>query len=308
MNKRERGHSTAEQQKRGKTDLSDIYCDSYGDTKPCDVLHLNIGGKRLDVLRRTLCSVEDSMLATKFSGRWEDSLEKDRDGNIFINQEYSLFKAMVDYLRNKEMETEAYPVPPPKFDGTSKQDFYRMLSYYGMLFAIYPLKLNPDEKYPPERAMVSTSADGTTVIETKSFCAFKFSPYEHGKCNALTSFEIKLGDVERCEVGLEMVDECYQESSFSITTNCDERDEMKNYSFDISETDYTNYYHEEINVSKGTTIRVVDLRTWIIGKTTVASDDIRSNFSIRRPDAAAYDTYFNISVHGQVTLTNFKYA
>ncbi|GFH53165.1 hypothetical protein CTEN210_09641 [Chaetoceros tenuissimus] len=304
MNKRERGHSTAEQQKRGKIDPSNI----DGDTKPCDVLHLNIGGKRLDVLRRTLCSVEDSMLATKFSGRWEDSLEKDRDGNIFINQEYSLFKAMVDYLRNKEMETEAYPVPPPKFDRTSKQDFYRMLSYYGMLFAIYPLKLNPHEKYPPESAMVSTSADGTTVIETKSFCAFKLSPYEHGESNALTSFEIKLGEVDRCEVGLEMVDECYQESSFSIATR-DERDEMKDYSFDISETDYANYYREEINVSKGTTIRVENLRTWVIGKTTVASDDIRSNFSIRRPDAAAcYDTYFNISVQGKVTLTNFKYT
>lgn len=111
------------------------------------------------------------MLAHKFSGRWDDSLEKDRDGNIFINEEYSLFKVMVDYLRRKEIEIDAYPVPAPKFDiVTSKQDFYRMLSYYGMLFTIYPLKLHPYEKYSPESAMVSTSADGTTIIETNSLC------------------------------------------------------------------------------------------------------------------------------------------
>lgn len=306
MNKRERGHSTAEQQKRGKIDPSNI----DGDTKPCDVLHLNIGGKRLDVLRRTLCSVEDSMLATKFSGRWEDSLEKDRDGNIFINQEYSLFKVMIDYLRNKEMETDLYPALAPKFESSdSKQDFYRMLSYYGMLFAIYPLKLNPLEKYPPENAMVSTSADGTTVIETKSFCRFKFSPYENGKCNALTSFEIKLGEVERCEVGLEMVDECTYESLFSIVTARNQRDGTSKYSFDMIQTDNALVYdYRQKHVSKGTTIRVENLWTWIIDKTCVVSDDVLSNFSIRRPQSACYDTNFNISVHGKMTLTNFKYT
>ena len=26
------------------------------------------------------------MLAAKFSGRWDDSFEKDRDGNIFVDQ------------------------------------------------------------------------------------------------------------------------------------------------------------------------------------------------------------------------------
>jgi hypothetical protein len=41
---------------------------------------------RIDVLCRTLTSVEGSMLAAKFSGRWDDSLEKDADGNFFIDQ------------------------------------------------------------------------------------------------------------------------------------------------------------------------------------------------------------------------------
>ena len=53
---------------------------------PCDVLHLNIGGNLTAVLRRTLTSVEGSMLASRFSGRWDESLEKDRNGNFFIDQ------------------------------------------------------------------------------------------------------------------------------------------------------------------------------------------------------------------------------
>ena len=51
-----------------------------------EVLHLNVGGDLTAVLRRTLTSVEGSMLASRFSGRWDDSLERDRDGNFFIDQ------------------------------------------------------------------------------------------------------------------------------------------------------------------------------------------------------------------------------
>lgn len=299
MKKRERDHSTAEQQKRGKTDLSNIYGDSYGDTKPCDVLHLNVGGKRLDVLRRTLCSVENSMLATKFSGRWEDSLDKDRDGNIFIDQEYSLFKVMVDYLRKKEMETDLYPAPPPKFDSdTSKQDFYRMLSYYGMLYAIYPLKLRPNEKYPPESAMVTTSADGTTVIETKSLCTFKFSPYEHGESNALTSFQIKLGEVESCRVGLEMIHGQFKEntSSFEIDTKTGT----------ILESGEGTYFSGE-EIKAGTVISAENIWNWYVDGDLLASRENDGRIDYYVPDER-FDVNFIFSIHGQVTLMNFKYT
>lgn len=41
----------------------------FGDKSPSDVLHLNVGGTCIAVLRRTLTSVEGSMLASRFSGR-----------------------------------------------------------------------------------------------------------------------------------------------------------------------------------------------------------------------------------------------
>lgn len=43
-----------------------------------DVLTLNVGGTCMSVLRRTLTTVEGSMLAARFSGRWDDSLDKVR--------------------------------------------------------------------------------------------------------------------------------------------------------------------------------------------------------------------------------------
>jgi hypothetical protein len=39
-----------------------------------DIIHLNVGGHKLTTKRSTLCQVEGSLLASMFSGRWEDSL------------------------------------------------------------------------------------------------------------------------------------------------------------------------------------------------------------------------------------------
>ena len=50
-----------------------------------DIIHLNVGGHKLTTKRSTLCQVEGSLLASMFSGRWEDSLERDQDGAIFFD-------------------------------------------------------------------------------------------------------------------------------------------------------------------------------------------------------------------------------
>jgi hypothetical protein len=54
--------------------------------KSSEVISLNVGGTRLDVLRSTLTSVEGSMLAGMFSGRWESSLVKDKHGDVFVSR------------------------------------------------------------------------------------------------------------------------------------------------------------------------------------------------------------------------------
>jgi hypothetical protein len=119
--------------------------DVYGDTQPSDVLTLNVGGKTMSVLRRTLTSVQGSMLATKFSGRWDDGMEKDKDGNIFIDEDFDVFEAMVNALRDRSKSNSArdeddsvdasYPFEIDEHTASTKAKsnaFYRMLKYYGI--------------------------------------------------------------------------------------------------------------------------------------------------------------------------------
>ena len=50
-----------------------------------DIIELNVGGTHFDVLRHTLCLVDGSLLASLFSGRWEDNLKMDKNGRVFLN-------------------------------------------------------------------------------------------------------------------------------------------------------------------------------------------------------------------------------
>ncbi len=64
-----------------------------------DIIDLNVGGQKLTTTRSTLCQVEGSLLASMFSGRWEDSLKRDKDGAvslISIHNILSLFWIICD--------------------------------------------------------------------------------------------------------------------------------------------------------------------------------------------------------------------
>jgi hypothetical protein len=55
---------------------------------------------------------------TVFSGRWDESIEKDENGHFFIDQDYPLFRHMLDYLRNNangDDGDQKYPVHSPEF-------------------------------------------------------------------------------------------------------------------------------------------------------------------------------------------------
>jgi len=61
-----------------------------GGRKPSDVLQINVRGTKLSVLRSTECQLESSLMAAKFSGRWDGSVEKDADGAFFIDHPIEL--------------------------------------------------------------------------------------------------------------------------------------------------------------------------------------------------------------------------
>ena len=69
-----------------------------------DLLSLNVGGSPFQVLRRTLCMVERSMLASQFSGRWENTVKRDEEGRIFFNWDPDYFKMILRELRECELD------------------------------------------------------------------------------------------------------------------------------------------------------------------------------------------------------------
>jgi len=102
-----------------------------------DVLSLNVGGQtNIAVSRRTLTLFEDSVLAAQFSGRWDDSLPKDKEGNIFIDQDPALFLELLSFLRATNSHTIHASDPPlPRL--SRAMDI--LLEYYHLTFCVFPV-------------------------------------------------------------------------------------------------------------------------------------------------------------------------
>ena len=101
-----------------------------------DILQLNVGGSTsISVRRSTLTQFPDTLLAATFSGRWDESMEKDRDGNIFIDQDPENFLLLVNYLRLR-MNNQSRKVPE-KYLPKPTYPLCYMLDYYGLMPAVY---------------------------------------------------------------------------------------------------------------------------------------------------------------------------
>lgn len=111
---------------------------------PGDVLSLNVGGTKVQVLRRTLTAIEDSMLASQFSGRWDEGLAKDQEGSFFIDLPPTLFLSLIDYMSALAIETPRLPraMPPSFAIRSSSVDFYRIIEYYGLIKALFPVGIH----------------------------------------------------------------------------------------------------------------------------------------------------------------------
>jgi len=177
---------------------------------PSDVLQLSIGGTHCTVSRRTLCQFEQSLLAAKFSGRWDDSVEKDADGRFFIDQPSELFMPLVDFLRAKAIETPgATAVSPPaigddkertvtehKSAGKLRSDFRRLLEYYGMTPFVYQLVVSLHRGQPDTASFVAGVEPGANCT---NWSTCMLSPGHHER--KVVSFSVTLDSVERPQIG-----------------------------------------------------------------------------------------------------------
>ncbi|XP_022079596.1 BTB/POZ domain-containing protein KCTD8-like [Acanthaster planci] len=67
------------------------------------VVELNVGGQLYTTALSTLTQQGDSMLAQMFTGRTRGPLQRDSRGRYFIDRDGSLFKYILDYLRNQKL-------------------------------------------------------------------------------------------------------------------------------------------------------------------------------------------------------------
>jgi hypothetical protein len=128
-----------------------------------DIIHLNAGGHKLTTKRSTLCQVEGSLLASMFSGRWEDSLERDQDGAIFFDFNPQYFLVILDYLRAKKIATPENPAPLPKVAEDQAKNFNNLLEYLGLSDEIVPAEKVPSEKFNQHSSNEVTLQEGGTV-------------------------------------------------------------------------------------------------------------------------------------------------
>jgi len=117
-----------------------------------DVVDLNAGGHLHSVSRGTLCLAEGSLLAALFSGRWEDSLQRDQQGRPFLDVDPHAFEKILGFLRLKRIESPEQAAPPPDIEAGKQEAFNMILRYYGLMDFLYPPQPFLSESFSPPGA------------------------------------------------------------------------------------------------------------------------------------------------------------
>lgn len=112
--------------------------------KLMDVVSLNVGGRLHSIKRATLCQRKRSLLASMFSGRWEDSLERDENNRIFLEIDPDCFELIVKWLRLLRIDPDTeFPHIPSNLE----TDMQKWIDYLGLFVPIPTLEWREDEDF-----------------------------------------------------------------------------------------------------------------------------------------------------------------
>ena len=130
-----------------------------------DIIHLNVGGHKMSTKRSTLCQIKGSLLASMFSGRWEDSLEveRDKDGNIFFDFDPELFTIILSYLRAKKVESVENPASSPNVPRNQVGNFNNLIDYLGLSGELYP-----KDSFEQHSDQITIQEWGTAAVHSSS--------------------------------------------------------------------------------------------------------------------------------------------
>ena len=157
-----------------------------------DLIDLNVGGTKLTTTRSTLCQVEGSLLASMFSGRWEDNIKRDRDGAVFFDFNPQHFILILDYLRVKKIKTPETPPPWPKVPEDQTESFRSLLQYLGLSNEIgAPSKITPSEKFNCCSSGVNLEEGGQVAVHNQT-TAHEYVLGENLYCQGTVNLKLKL--------------------------------------------------------------------------------------------------------------------
>ena len=129
-----------------------------------DIIHLDVSGLKLKTTRSTLCQVEGSLLASMFSGRWEDSVQRDKDGAVFLDFNSQHFTVILDYLRVKKIASPENPAPLPKVPEDQQKEFNILVEYLGLKDELVSPEIVRSEKFNLHSEGVTLQEEGQVAL------------------------------------------------------------------------------------------------------------------------------------------------
>ena len=154
-----------------------------------DLLEINVGGTLFAARRGTLCLLKESRFEAVFSGRWQKTLQKDREGRIFFDANPKCFRALLDCLKDLKAEQPSAGKTKP----TIYDEYYRLLAQLSKMVGIqdylpiYDMVgdskiLTTDDKIMKLRNLLGEHDDSWTLLHRSSRDGFDASSF-HKNCD-----------------------------------------------------------------------------------------------------------------------------
>lgn len=206
-------------------------------TSDDDVFCLNVGDRKMHVKRRTL-KAGGGLLEIMFSGRWDENLSRDSDGNVFLDHRPEVFEILISFLRDKAHETPSEsPVGSPKVEDDSLiSAFYQLVNYYGLTSVVYQVCICS----PCAPLFNRIHADGPHYGKPMNIFTgmqVSFDRWYQGVCvptngnvRRFDTFEIVVGNCKRLELGWAALSGGYERGDINFDNRvalCVERSSTK---------------------------------------------------------------------------------
>ena len=153
-----------------------------------DIIHLKIGGQKLPTKRSTLSSRELPS-GNHVCGRWEESLERDQDGAVFLHFNPQYFVLILDYLRTRKISLPGKPIPLPK---AAKDQLKISIIFISTISDEFiSTEITPREKFNLHSPGITVDEIGTVAVHGPD-AGHKYILGENVYQRGIVNFKLKL--------------------------------------------------------------------------------------------------------------------